>query len=668
MFAMTSMARKAGVAAVAVATLSGLFFPSAALAAPAIAADLTLTALEQPGIGVGKAGQAAGDWSLDLTAGTTLTAGDQILITVDATGGSTCLAGDTLAFSSLPTVTVTGTATLVASIESTALGCGNDRLRLNVTGSGTAAVDVTAVAYTTGVAASVGPVVVDATFNGGAINDPAASNAFLSTVLVSGNNPPQGVPELNGSSFVISPVVISEQIAAGADGNVCIYFNDDIEDTPAPAPTVAVTGGSDTATLTVDTTTDSIFLDVIASGPATTSVFTISNIPIETDNNGMKEADLWADNADGLCDGDETVQLDLDKSVGFVGFVARYGGADRFTTAQIMFEHRFACADTVVIARADLFPDALASSYLAGHAGTGVLLTNTNSVPASTLNALRNEGVDNVYLMGGTSAISAAVATQLDATPAYECGGGPVVPAATLNVQRIGGVDRFETAQMAAEFPGLGLAGTLDTNDDGDCLEPAKTAIVASGLNFPDALAAGPLAYIGSPHDNCGIGPIPLLLSRTADVPSATLGALVNLGIENVVVVGGTAAVSDAALAQLTAAGYTVRRVAGANRSATAAALATAELVEWDFDTTDAAIARGDVFADALTGGPFAGWQHEPILLTTSPTTMSAETASLLTSWFGLVFNEVDFFEVFGGTGAVSAAVIDAALDAASQQ
>jgi putative cell wall-binding protein len=537
-------------------------------------------------------------------------------------------------------------------------------LRLNVTGSGTAAVDVTSLAYSVGATAAIGAVQVNGTLNGGAIVDTNASNAFISTAIFTANDPPTGAALLTGGSYAISPLVVTEQSAAAADADLCIYFDQTIEDTPAPAPTVVVTVGTDTATLTTDTTNDFIFVDVTPSGPASTSTFTISGLRMETETRAVQTATVFADD-EGTCNASVTeVQLsDGDTTVGFVGNVTRYGGADRFTTAQILFEDEFTCPDDVIIARADLFPDALAASYLAGDLGTGMLLTNTSSVPAATLNALRNQGVNNVFLMGGTAAISAAVATQLDGTTAYTCGGGPEVPAATLTVQRIGGPDRFATAQMAAEFPGLAEGGDLDIVPNG-IVEDLPAAVLASGVNFPDALSAGPLAYIG---DNSGA--VPLLLTNTAAVPSVTLDALTNLGVVNVVVVGGTAAVSDAAVAQLTAAGYHVRRIAGINRQATAVALAIAMVTEWDFDDDDVSIARGDLFPDSLTGGTWAGDQNEAILLTGSPTSLSTETSALLAAWEGtMLTDEIDDFDIFGGTAAVAAAVVQAVLNAASLQ
>jgi putative cell wall-binding protein len=633
-------------------------------------------------IGQGKTGQAAAPLRLALAAGTTLTAGDQLLLTVDDTAvpEDDCLAGDTVVFSALPTVTVTGTATLVASLETSGGTCGNDTLRLNVTGSGTALIDITGITYTTGAGADVGPTEITAKLGIVAINGSGATNAFVTSVLPTANVPAKGAAQLTGGSFVISPITLAEQSAGAADGDLCIDFTSDVLAEPVTQPTVAVTGGSDTATVLAEIAGDTIFLDVTPSGPATASTFTISGIVLKTDDAGPQMVQVFADDADDECVLDHGGALSLAMVAGGVVGADRFGGADRFATAEILFERQIealfkdSCVENVVLARGDQFPDALAASYLAGHARTGILLTNTNSIPASTLNGLRNEGVRNVYLMGGTAAISTAVETQLDNTQAYDCAGNPVPPTppapgpVTLTVQRIGGVDRFETAKMVAEFPGLDQDGFLDiTPTDGVATE-APTAIIASGLNFPDALAAGPLAYRGDADESCCPpgDPVPLLLTSTASVPQATLDALVNLGTVNVIVMGGASAVSDAAVAQLTAAGYHVRRIAGANRQATAAALSTAMIDEWGFNDESAALARGDNFADVLPGGPFAGAAAETILLTASPNSLSADTTAFLSGWFATNGATLLTIDVLGGTSAITPAVVQAAIDAAT--
>lgn len=674
MYRTTQRIRKAGVAALVAATaLSGL----ASLAPPAgaITGGSTLAAASSTSAGIGKTGQAAGNWTLTPATPTNMWAsGEQVTVTIDDNNVDANCSGttDTLGFSSLPTVTNSGTAAFVATIESsglcTALGVKNV-LRLNFTGAGTGTFTISGVKYDVGAGVNSGAVTVTAADSDTTtITTGAASNAFLTTALLTANNPPKGAANGGaGSSYAISPIVIAEQTAAAANGDLCIVFDADIPATPTPAPTVAVSGGSDTATLTVDTTpsgADSILVTVTDSTPASASTFTISGIQMDTSSTGFINATLY----DGTCGGTALSTL---TPVGYVGNVARFGGSDRFVTAQILLENGFGCGaatDNVVIARGDLFPDALAASYLAGKlgTGTGILLTNSDSVPAATLNALRDRGVNNVYLVGGTTAISAAVATQLDGTTAYQCSGapepGPTTPPPTLTVQRIGGADRYETAKLIAEFPGLGSAGTLDLNG---AATPgaAKTAIVASGENFPDALAGGPLANNGAVSN--GVGSLPLLLSGQAAVPATTLGALGDLGIVNVVVLGGTAAVSDAAVAQLTAAGYNVRRIAGATRQATAATLATALITEWGFSGVNVVLARGDNFPDALAGGPWAGRGasgQQPILLTGTATSLSADTGAFLASR-PLVTN----LNIFGGTAAVSAGVVQEALNAASQ-
>jgi putative cell wall-binding protein len=676
MYRKSTRIRKAAVAALAVVALSGSLFVSTAGALPAVPADVTLTSGGQPMIGQGKTAQVADVLRLALAAGTTLTAGDQLLLTVDdnAVPEDDCLAGDTVVFSALPTVTVTGTATLVASLETSGGTCGNDTLRLNVTGSGTATIDITGITYTTGAGADVGLVDVTATLNAGAVTGSPKSNAFITTVLPTANVPAKGAAQLTGGSYVISPIVLAEQSAGAADGDLCIDFATDFAE-PITQPTVTVTVGSDTATVLAEIVEDTIFLDVTPSGPATASTFTISGIVLPTDAPGSQLVTIFADDGDDECVSDVGGALSTQMVAGAVVGAERLGGADRFATAELLFERQVNCIQNVVVARGDLFPDALAASYLAGHARTGILLTNSNSIPASTLNGLRNEGVRNVYLMGGTAAISSAVETQLDNTQAYDCGGNPVPPVppapgpVTLTVQRIGGVDRFDTARMVAEYPGLDNDGRLDiTPTNGVDLEQ-DTAILASGLNFPDALAAGPLAYRGD-NDNCcpSPEPVPLLLTNPGSVPQATLDALVNLGTVNVIVTGGTAAVSDAAVAQLTAAGLNVRRIAGANRQATAAALSTAMIDEWGFLTTDVALARGDNFADVLPGGPFAGSFDTTIALTGSPSSLSADTTAFIDGWKATMGDPLTFMWVLGGTSAITPAVVQAAIDAATHQ
>jgi putative cell wall-binding protein len=186
-----------------------------------------------------------------------------------------------------------------------------------------------------------------------------------------------------------------------------------------------------------------------------------------------------------------------------------------------------------------------------------------------------------------------------------------------------------------------------------------KTAIVARGDVFPDALVSGPISYRAN---------YPILLTRPGGIDSFTSGALRTLGIENVIIAGGLQAVSATAENQIKSArgatAITVRRFAGADRTSTATAMAsfaTSEL-SFGFARTHANLARGDMMADAVAGGPHAGREGSVILLTANSTTLGSGT----TAYLAAESISLEGGHVFGGPAAVSNAVIAAATDAAN--
>lgn len=135
----------------------------------------------------------------------------------------------------------------------------------------------------------------------------------------------------------------------------------------------------------------------------------------------------------------------------------------------------------------------------------------------------------------------------------------------TVTTQRLGGRDGYETESLlsAASFaPGVDVA------------------YVATGLNFPDALAAS----AASP----GRGPV--LLVETNAIPQVVQDELIRLAPGRVVVASSAAVVSDAVLTQLrTLTGADVVRKSGSDRYATAA-----EISEDAFSAGGTRRVRGD--------------------------------------------------------------------------
>lgn len=192
-------------------------------------------------------------------------------------------------------------------------------------------------------------------------------------------------------------------------------------------------------------------------------------------------------------------------------------------------------------------------------------------------------------------------------------------------VERYWGEDRYSTA----------LETSYQTFLDGSC----TTAVIATGQNFPDALSASGLA---------GAFSGPLLLTKPDELPRGIDDELARLGVNHVYIVGGASAVSSAVENELSDLGYTVDRIAGADRYQTAAWVAEEVISEWGLGFRSAAfVVRGDSFPDALACAPFAYGQGVPILLTPTDS-LHRESEKILDD-----YNIVEVY-IAGGLAAVS--------------
>lgn len=320
---------------------------------------------------------------------------------------------------------------------------------------------------------------------------------------------------------------------------------------------------------------------------------------------------------------------------------SRLAGSDRFETAAEIALDKFAGtgAPRAIIATGEDFPDALAANYLAGQAdnaeGAPVLLVGRGFVPDATSDALAALDTQSVTLMGGTAAINSSVENEL---------------AEDFAIDRIAGDDRFETAALSA-LAGDAV-GELDFAD--------RTAILATGEKFPDAISAGPLAVGGE---------FPLLLTARDSLPPTTGGALNQLQVDKVLVIGGDAAVSPSVRQELSGLGYDVEVLAGSNRLATATEVARFALDRLGFARETISLASAERFPDALTGGAHAGLLRagsdevgaRPVLLSLLDEP-GESTRAFLQSECDAIFSLL----LFGGTEAISEAAENAAAEAAS--
>ncbi|MCD2442570.1 cell wall-binding repeat-containing protein [Agromyces sp. SYSU K20354] len=194
------------------------------------------------------------------------------------------------------------------------------------------------------------------------------------------------------------------------------------------------------------------------------------------------------------------------------GPVVRIGGADRYATAaQIAQEFAAPGVSRVFIANGLNYADALAASAVGARDGSPILLATPTSLPQATRNALAALDPAQIVIVGGTGAVGTSVANALTAY-------GPVT--------RVAGADRYATA--------VAISQRFFTS--------AERVYIATGTNFPDALAGGVAA---------GLNNAPLLLVPQGAIPASVMNEIARLGATQIRVLGGPAAVSTAIEAQL---------------------------------------------------------------------------------------------------------------------
>ncbi len=269
----------------------------------------------------------------------------------------------------------------------------------------------------------------------------------------------------------------------------------------------------------------------------------------------------------------------------------RIAGMDRFSTA-VALSQDMTSAPAVVIANGRATADAMVGGPLAHALHSPILFVETHSVPASVTAEISRLGSTRAVILGGTAAVGSDVASSL-------AGQG-------LSVERLGGIDRYETSALVA----LAVRDSLPASD-------VPAAFVASGLEPAGALAAGPVASV--------LGE-PIVLTTPGKLPETVSKALVSMGTSSTVVVGGSASVSDVVMAQLPS----PTRLAGLDRYDTARVVAEYGLAH-GMNLAEAVVSNAVDEAGSLAAGGYAARRRVPLLLVNGGVdTLPDTTASLL--------------------------------------
>ncbi len=307
-------------------------------------------------------------------------------------------------------------------------------------------------------------------------------------------------------------------------------------------------------------------------------------------------------------------------------------GIDRIKTAVEASEKAYPDgAVYAVVATAYNWPDALGGAALAGMLKGPLLLTNPNSLSVDVQAELGRLDVSKVYILGGDAAVSATVEDQIKAT---------VLSGIT---ERLYGDNRYRTSEaIATEVVELKNA---NGGYDG-------TAFVATGQDFPDALAASPIAAANV---------WPIYLTPPDTLQAGTFATMLDNGSNHGYILGGTSAVSAAVasalevMSPLPPGAFT--RIDGANRYQTAANIAEAGFEDMGMLWSRPAIAVGTNYPDSLAGGVLQGSDYSLLLLTPS-TGLNSYAAAALAA------NRDSIYEMrfLGGTTVLPRSVRDSAM------
>lgn len=304
----------------------------------------------------------------------------------------------------------------------------------------------------------------------------------------------------------------------------------------------------------------------------------------------------------------------------------RVYGTNRYATAARASRVGYPTgANFVVVATGTNWPDALGGSALCGAVGGPLLLTDPDVLSGEAAAEIDRLGAEQAYLLGSPDAVSPAVYDALEVL----VGAG--------DVTRLGGTDRYKTAIRIAQEVSA-LVGAFPT-----------TAFVVTGEDFPDALAASPIAAANK---------WPIFLTPQDDLPTNVKNAMAGIVANHGYVVGGEASVSADVLAELNSPPFVgFSRYSGSNRYSTAAKVARIGYTGMGMLTSRPALATGEDFPDALAGGVLQGSDYNVMLLTPS-SSLHPSAANYLDRYQDFIY-EMRFL---GGTSSVSAAVRTSAM------
>ncbi|WP_332955445.1 cell wall-binding repeat-containing protein [Clostridioides difficile] len=253
-------------------------------------------------------------------------------------------------------------------------------------------------------------------------------------------------------------------------------------------------------------------------------------------------------------------------------------GSGRWETAIKISQAGWKKSENAVLVNDNSIADALSATPFAKAKDAPILLTQSNKLDSRTKAELKRLGVKNVYLIGGSIALSSEIEKQLNAE--------------NINFERISGNSRYDTS--------LKLAEKLDREKS-----ISKIVVVNGEKGLADAVSVGAIAA----QEN-----MPIILSDSENGTEVADNFIDSKDIEKSYVIGGTYSISNSVERSLPNA----TRIAGSSRSETNAKIIEEFYKGTDikniYVTKDGTKNKNDLI-DSLAVGVLAAKNSSPIVL-----------------------------------------------------
>ncbi len=294
--------------------------------------------------------------------------------------------------------------------------------------------------------------------------------------------------------------------------------------------------------------------------------------------------------------------------------IERISGSNRIETAleiskKISPGQLTTSEKAVILTRADMPFDALASSGLSGVKQAPILLTGSTKLDANVSKELDRLGARKIYILGGTSAVSQEIENELKKK---------------YTVSRVDGSNRYETANAINQAAGL---------------DKASTAIVVNGNQVADSLSASSVAAIKN---------YPIYLTSVSKAPTLPSN------IKTIYLIGGTSVLTENVRTQLEQQGKKVVRLSGEDRFLTNIAVNKAFFAS----SSSYILARGtsvqvdkEDYPDAVAAAALAEKTNSPVIL--------AHDVKPIPDVQTYLYQHASSLMVLGGEAALSSTIVN---------